>query len=64
MLFDEFQDVYSVDSHLSYLNGMIKAFLDLHFASKTPIILCSRGNIGWKFLFEEFQDGWLAHGHP
>ena len=63
MLFDEFQEVYLADSHLCYLNGMIKAFLDLHFALKTPIILCSRENMCWKFLFEEFQDGCLVHGH-
>ena len=35
----------------------------LHFALKTPIILCSRENMGWKFLFEEFQDGCLVHDH-
>ena len=37
MLFEEFQDDYSVDGHLWYLSGMIKAILGLHFALKNPI---------------------------
>ena len=36
MLFEEFQDGYSMDGHLKYLGGMIKANLGLHFALKTP----------------------------
>ena len=62
MLLYEFQDVYLVDSHLLYLNGMIEAILDLHFALKTTIILCSRENMGWKILFEKFQECCLVHG--
>ena len=46
MLFEEFQDDYSMDGHLRYLGGMIKANLGLLFALKTPINLCSRENIG------------------
>ena len=58
MLFEEFQDGFFVDSHLGYLNGMIKAILGLHFALKTPHqFYCSRENMGWKMLFEEFHDG-------
>ena len=37
MLFEEFQDDYSMDGHLRYLRGMIKTNLGLHFALKTPI---------------------------
>ena len=37
MLFEEFQDDYSMDGHLRYLGGMIKANLGLRFALKTPI---------------------------
>ena len=37
MLFEEFQDDYSMDGHLRYLGRMIKANLGLHFALKTPI---------------------------
>ena len=37
MVFEEFQDDYSVDGHLWYLSGMIKAIQGLQFALKTPI---------------------------
>ena len=37
MLFEEFQDDYSVDGYLWYLSRMIKAILGLHFALKAPI---------------------------
>ena len=37
MLFEEFQNNYSVDGHLWYLSGMIKAILGLNFALKAPI---------------------------
>ena len=28
-----------------------------------PSVFCSRENMGLKMLFEEFQDGYLVHGH-
>ena len=30
---------------------------------RLPSILCSKENMGWRLLFEEFQDGCLVHGH-
>ena len=37
MLFEKFQEDYTMDSHIWYLGGMIKANLGFHFALKTPI---------------------------
>ena len=37
MLFEEFQEDYSMDGHLWYLGGLIKANLGLRFALKTSI---------------------------
>ena len=45
MLLEEFQDGYFVDSHLGYLNGMIKAILGLHFALMTPHQFSAREKI-------------------
>ena len=36
-MFEEFQDDFTVDGHLWYLSGMIKAILGLHFGLKAPI---------------------------
>ena len=46
-----------------YLNGMILFILSLHVAWCIPISFSSREYMGWKKLFEKFQEGCLVHDH-
>ena len=41
---------------INVINGMILAILSLHVAWRIPSSFCLRQYIGWKMLFEEYQD--------
>ena len=58
MLFEEFHDGCLMLDPLWHLNGMISDFLCILSACCLLWNFCSRGNIVWKTMFEEFRR-WL-----